>query len=856
MKNFLYTLLLVFIFPYSTLGQAISIKDARSRTLGTQVTIRGVITCGNELGTSRFLQDGTAAVGLFGTGITNLERGDSIEITGILGHFNNLLQLVNPLTITPIAKNISLPQPRVFSGNITPAFAKMYEGQLVRLDGITSVKNISSGNCGSTTTVFSAGGSGQNYCLNNNINTPVRILPSTDIAGKNVPSGNYSIIGIMSMFNRGSFSGGGTTSDPKYYDTLLSAGFQFIPRGFDDFILPPKPNILTDPLAVGIGYDSLALEFTTQYEGTTCIYYGTTPALGNALGDSTLSNTHRFTLKNLSPGTVYYVGVTSSNVFGTSASRIQPFITRSLSSGEIRIYFNRRIDTSAAHRTPGILLDKTSDDTVVAYINRAMESIDLAAYNINPTGLSDFIAALNNAKKRGVRVRLVGCESTANVGLNNLDPGIGIIQRPDLGGQSGIMHNKYMVIDVNKPADCWVWSGSTNLTPNQMLIDPNNMIFIQDQSLAKAYTIEFEEMFGSSGSSPNLAQAKFGSSKKDNTPHQFNINGHYVEQYFSPSDRTTQQITNTIRNAKKEIYTMVYTFTRTDIATVLRNASWAGIYGAGAMDDTTGTPASVNVYQILAAENAWGNRFRLHKISGAILHHKYMLKDPSYPSLDPAVLTGSHNWSNVADTDNDENTLIIHDAWSANQYYQNFKNEMAALGYDSLKLFADYITSAFQYSPWMHEEDVNKSIQFDAYFTASNATYNWDFGDGQTANGRTTSHTFSQPGLYTVTLIAQSGVQKDTVSKTFRIGGFTSVKLPADKNILHCFPIPAHESFTIHAQSQGQWEIYDQQGSKMQSGKMKGNSVQISTLSWPSGIYWIKWIDKEVSDVRSIMVQH
>jgi hypothetical protein len=49
-----------------------------------------------------------------------------------------------------------------------------------------------------------------------------------------------------------------------------------------------------------------------------------------------------------------------------------------------------------------------------------------------------------------------------------------------------------------------------------------------------------------------------------------------------------------------------------------------------------------------------------------------MVVDQNAPTSDPLVFTGSHNWSAAADNDNDENTLIIHDATIANIYYQNF----------------------------------------------------------------------------------------------------------------------------------------------------------------------------------------
>ena len=46
--------------------------------------------------------------------------------------------------------------------------------------------------------------------------------------------------------------------------------------------------------------------------------------------------------------------------------------------------------------------------------------------------------------------------------------------------------------------------------------------------------------------------------------------------------------------------------------------------------------------------------------------------DANFPNSDPIVLTGSHNWSNNAENNSDENTLIIHDHTTANIYLQEF----------------------------------------------------------------------------------------------------------------------------------------------------------------------------------------
>jgi phosphatidylserine/phosphatidylglycerophosphate/cardiolipin synthase-like enzyme len=60
-------------------------------------------------------------------------------------------------------------------------------------------------------------------------------------------------------------------------------------------------------------------------------------------------------------------------------------------------------------------------------------------------------------------------------------------------------------------------------------------------------------------------------------------------------------------------------------------------------------------------------------------HHKYCIIDAVNTSSDPIVVTGSHNWSNSANDEYDENTLIIHDAIVANQYLEEFSKRYSTL---------------------------------------------------------------------------------------------------------------------------------------------------------------------------------
>jgi hypothetical protein len=99
------------------------------------------------------------------------------------------------------------------------------------------------------------------------------------------------------------------------------------------------------------------------------------------------------------------------------------------------------------------------------------------------------------------------------------------------------------------------------------------------------------------------------------------------------------------------------------------------VYTAGIMDTFSDGCSACAAYTTLSASSALGkNHLKIYDDPDVyhIYHNKMAIIDPSNPTSDPQVVTGSHNWSSAANTSNDENTLIIHNAAVANMYYQSF----------------------------------------------------------------------------------------------------------------------------------------------------------------------------------------
>ncbi|MGH1339603.1 MAG: phospholipase D-like domain-containing protein [Aureispira sp.] len=198
-----------------------------------------------------------------------------------------------------------------------------------------------------------------------------------------------------------------------------------------------------------------------------------------------------------------------------------------------------------------------------------------------------------------------------------------------------------------------------------MFTNYNNVLVLQDKALAQAYTLEFNEMWGGGGAIFNATNAKAGAAKRDNTPHVFNVRGRVLELYFSPSDRVTSKITSSIYSADNDLEFCILSFTRNEIGTAVRNRHQAGLLEHGIMENINDNGSEYS-YLTNSGVNLLADN------QPTALHHKYAIIDAGDAASDPQVVTGSHNWTTAAESRNDENTLIIHDATITNLYLQEF----------------------------------------------------------------------------------------------------------------------------------------------------------------------------------------
>jgi hypothetical protein len=635
MRNYTQSLFLIlFLATTSSIFGQITIAEARLLGVNANVTIRGVITNGSELGLIRYIQDATGGLGIYSSNFAGqLNRGDSVEISGTIVDFNGLLEL-NPVTASNPFGLTTLPNPQV----VTPVqLNEDLESELVRLNGVVFADggNVFAGN---TEYDFTQGTEQSTIYVRN----------GSPLVGQTIPVGNIDLVGICSQYN---------------------AIYQVLPRDTNDFIVPPGITIISSISINNLQTNGATLSWETDLAGSTEVTYGLTPLLElGTLSDNNPVTSHSYALNTLLPGQIYYAQVSSSLNNDTSTSSIQVFGTQSLSAGWIKSYFNHDVDTSNGGSLPELVHINALDDTLIAYINRAEQTLDVTIYDFDNESISSISEAINNAYFRGVRVRFIsdGSRDSSNYGTLDLYPTIQKLLSP-VGGNYSIMHNKFVVIDAdhedpNKPI---VWTGSTNWTDRQINRDPNNVVIVQDQTLARTYTLEFEEMWGSANDYADTTVSRFGFEKQDNTPHEFVIGGKRVECYFSPSDNTNQELIKTLLTANESVQFATMLITRFDIANAIDTLLANGVPVAGLINNASTTTV---FSQLLAS---MGNQLFVNADTNIIMHHKFFVVDPSSES-DPIAWTGSHNWSTNANTRNDENTLVVHDAEVTDWYYRAY----------------------------------------------------------------------------------------------------------------------------------------------------------------------------------------
>lgn len=244
---------------------------------------------------------------------------------------------------------------------------------------------------------------------------------------------------------------------------------------------------------------------------------------------------------------------------------------------------------------------------------------------------------------------------------------------------SGLMHHKFMVVDNQK-----VVTGSANYTLSGMHGDldipdsfgnAEHLVVIDSPELAALYTQEFGIMWGDGPG--GLSNSIFGVKKSNRPAQTVQVGDVQIQVHFSPSgakvpyDQTSGGlIAANLNQAQKSVDFAQFVFSDQELANILgRLRTEKGIEVRGVSDPNF-------AYQRYSSTlDMWGLKLadKLCKLYPEIypwakpatqvgvpvlgstdkLHHKFAVIDGQ------TVITGSQNWSNAGNRENDENVLVI-----------------------------------------------------------------------------------------------------------------------------------------------------------------------------------------------------
>jgi len=293
-------------------------------------------------------------------------------------------------------------------------------------------------------------------------------------------------------------------------------------------------------------------------------------------------------------------------------------------------------------------------DRLIGIVDAAESSIHIAAFETN---LTPFAEALVRAQARGVDVRWItddehGMDADGEPGRGQfaLLEEAGVPLRDDL--RADLMHNKFVIVDGHI-----VWTGSMNLTTNDLQRNNNNVVIIESPEVAAVYEAEFAEMWA--GQFGPRSPAQGGQDVFDRNQRPFVIR-------FAPEDDPMAALVQITSLAEHSIRFLAFSFTHDELGATMRERAAAGVDVRGVFE----TFGSETIYSEMTPLYCAGIAVRQDGNAG-MLHHKVLIIDETI------VVTGSLNFSANAADGNDENIIMLADADVARLYLEEFERRWA-----------------------------------------------------------------------------------------------------------------------------------------------------------------------------------
>ncbi|WP_310484590.1 phospholipase D-like domain-containing protein [Chamaesiphon sp. VAR_48_metabat_403] len=238
---------------------------------------------------------------------------------------------------------------------------------------------------------------------------------------------------------------------------------------------------------------------------------------------------------------------------------------------------------------------------------------------------------------------------------------------------SGLMHHKFMVVDGHQTivtSANWTMSDIYgDLSRPDSEGNQNNLVQIESNQLATAFTTEFNLMWGDGTAGNQISQ--FKARKPARLPFEVFVGKTRVLVQFSPTskqqawdDSANGSIGKLLSTSQQQVDFALFVFSEPGLGTILQTQSQRGVKVRGLIDRQFAYREYSSGLTLMGVPEgnvcaATSNSQPLATIgvptlpTGDLLHHKFAIIDRQ------TVITGSHNWSNAANYSNDETLLVI-----------------------------------------------------------------------------------------------------------------------------------------------------------------------------------------------------
>jgi phosphatidylserine/phosphatidylglycerophosphate/cardiolipin synthase-like enzyme len=285
------------------------------------------------------------------------------------------------------------------------------------------------------------------------------------------------------------------------------------------------------------------------------------------------------------------------------------------------------------------------------------------------------IEAMVRAYDRGVTVEMVGdAGHLTNDGYQWFrDRHIPIT----VGNQAHIMHDKFMVVD-----DRFVFASTSNWTDSDLQQNSNNFAMIDNPFVAADFTAEHQQMF----------QGVFGNNKIEiDNGRVYEMGDTTVEVWFAPNEDAMGRILELVDGAEESVKFTIFAFTKDQLGgALIRKQEELVRKGIATPGDPTYGVAGVIDQSQLHSNGQYHEAYRMlgagiplrmdgnnaesqpgdYQAGGGRLHSKTLIIDAL--GDEPAVISGSFNWSASATQSNDEFLLVFRGPRVAEEFDQYF----------------------------------------------------------------------------------------------------------------------------------------------------------------------------------------